>query len=189
MIFLSAGIPVSEQEFNKYGNTDVIAIREAIKALASVVLPKTHLIWGGHPSITPIIRFVLERMDFKVHDHVTLYQSAFFQNDFPKENQAFENIIITEREDTKEKSLEKMREKMIRYNNFNAGIFIGGLQGVKTEFEMFREWHPNAIFLPVASTGGAAKSIFDEYSQILNPRLKDDFAYLSLYKALLTNIL
>ena len=52
-IFLSASVPLPEREY--FGTEDVIAIRDSVIALASAVLanPDYHLIWGGHPSVTP----------------------------------------------------------------------------------------------------------------------------------------
>ena len=59
-IFLSASIPSPERDRKYYDTADIVAIRDAVRALATVVIPKAHLIWGGHPSITPLIRFVME---------------------------------------------------------------------------------------------------------------------------------
>ena len=57
-IFLSASIPVKDRNPKYFTTVDVLAIREAIRALVTVVLPKTILVWGGHPAIIPIIRTV-----------------------------------------------------------------------------------------------------------------------------------
>ena len=71
-VFLSASVPKPGREF--YGTEDVIAIRDAVIALTSTVLanPEYHLIWGGHPSITPLITLVLDRYGLKMSDRVTL---------------------------------------------------------------------------------------------------------------------
>ena len=60
-IFLSASIPFPERDRKFYDTADIVAIRDAVRALATVVIPRAHLVWGGHPSITPLIRFVLEK--------------------------------------------------------------------------------------------------------------------------------
>jgi len=74
-IFLSASVPAPGEPF--YDTIDVIAIRDSVKALATVVLPKAHLIWGGHPAITPLIRnvFLAINSEINIKKHVTLYQS------------------------------------------------------------------------------------------------------------------
>ena len=79
-IFLSASVPLKERDPKFFETADVIAIRDAVIALASTVLANKeyHLIWGGHPSITPLITLVLERYGLKMSDRVTLYQSMEF---------------------------------------------------------------------------------------------------------------
>ena len=57
-IFLSASIPLPERDPIFYQTADFIAIRDAVRALATIVIPKAHLVWGGHPAITPLIRYV-----------------------------------------------------------------------------------------------------------------------------------
>ena len=78
-IFLSASIPLLERDQKFYESADVIAIRDAVIALCTVVLSKHRLIWGGHPSITPIVNFVMQRMGLNIQEHVTIYQSNFFE--------------------------------------------------------------------------------------------------------------
>ena len=189
-IFLSASIPAIGEPF--YDTTDVIAIRDSVKALATVVLPKAHLIWGGHPAITPLIRnvFLAINSEINIKKHVTLYQSEYFVEDFPKENDTFEELIITPQVKVKNeksfpKSLTKMRKQMISENEFKAAIFIGGKQGIIDEYRMFKKYHPTALVLPIASTGGATKKIYDKIyneSETCNRRLLTDYAYMSLFK-------
>src|SRR5687767_3329838 len=108
-VFLSASIPSPDRDRKFYDTADIVSIRDAVRALATVVIPKAHLVWGGHPSITPLIRFVMDRMNADLKEHVTLYQSLFFEDKFPPDNFAFENIVLTERKNTREESLELMR--------------------------------------------------------------------------------
>ena len=185
-IFLSASIPYQERDKKFYNTADIVAIRDSVRALATVVIPKAILIWGGHPAITPLIRFVMERMNSNLKDHVTLYQSNYFSEYFPPENFSFENIkIIVEGED-RDRSLFKMRTQMLKENDFAVGIFIGGMEGVIDEYNMFKELNPNALILPIASTGAAAKIIFENESRhnflTSNSRLLNDYAYMALFR-------
>lgn len=181
-IFLSASIPLPERDEKYIGTADIIAIRDAVIALTSVVLPHHRLIWGGHPSITPLIYYVMEKLNLNIQEHMILYQSRFFEKYFPKDNNKFENIVFTDIIDNdREKSLKMMREKMIE-NEFSAGIFIGGMEGVEKEYDMFIEKHPNALVLPIASTGAAAKKIYNERFTDKNERLVKDYAYMSLFQ-------
>lgn len=97
MIFLSASVPDprSKKHEKYYDSADVIAIRDAVRALATIVIPKSYLVWGGHPAITPLIRYVMTTMEANVQDHITLYQSEFFRNIFPADNVFIENILFT----------------------------------------------------------------------------------------------
>lgn len=186
-IFLSASIPFKERHPKYYSTADIIAIRDAVIALGAVVLPKHRLVWGGHPSITPLIYYVVERMNLKIQDHVTLYQSKHFEHLFPEDNNKFNNVVLTENLGNVNDSLEKMRQTMFKDNDFVAGVFIGGMEGIEDEFKMFREFHPNALMLPIASTGGAAKIVYDELlpDDYKNERLVKDYAYMSLFQKLL----
>ena len=71
-------------------------------------------------------------------------------------------------------------------NNFVAGIFIGGMEGVEIEYEMFTKLHPTAITLPIASTGAAAKIIFEKIES-KDMDLVSNFAYMSLFQEKIIN--
>ena len=185
-IFLSASIPFPERDRKFYDTADIVAIRDAVRALATVVIPRAHLVWGGHPSITPLIRFVLGKMNVNVKNHVTLYQSRFFEDRFPEDNFAFENIRLTNKTRELGESLKIMRNIMFEENDFKVGIFIGGMEGIIDEYEMLIKSSPKAMILPVASTGGASKILFEGLKPKPNIRLINDYAYMALFKDLLS---
>jgi hypothetical protein len=186
-IFLSASIPLKERDPKYFDSADVIAIRDAVISLTTTVLPKNKLIWGGHPSITPIIYYVLNRLEINIQNHVTLYQSKFFEKYFPKDNNKFENVILTENTGERESSILMMRKRMFTENQFAAGIFIGGMEGIEDEFKLFKEFHPHTNILPIASTGAASKIVYNNYlsADLKNQRLENDYAYMSLFQDLL----
>lgn len=186
-IFLSASIPLKERDEKYFDTADIISIRDAVIALITVVLPKHRLIWGGHPSITPIIYHIMQRLDLNIQEHVTLYQSLFFEKYFPEDNNKFQNVIFTENKFEKDASLLLMRKRMFTESSFVAGIFIGGMEGIEDEFKLFRELQPQAHILPISSTGAAAKVVYNKYlpTEIKNVRLENDYAYMSLFQDLL----
>ncbi len=188
-IFLSASIPYIERDRKFYDTADIVAIRDSVRALAAVVIPKAHLIWGGHPAITPLIRYVMQRLDTNLKDHVSLYQSKFFEAYFPEDNFHFEDIKLTVALEDRENSLKKMRDEMITKNDYKIGIFIGGMEGVIEEYELFKSSNPNALILPIASTGAAAKIIYDSIDNKPNERLINDYAYMALFSDLLSEYL
>ncbi|MCD6252489.1 MAG: hypothetical protein J7J29_09240 [Psychrobacter sp.] len=187
-IFLSASIPLVERNPSYYETADVIAIRDCVSSLAKIILPNFRLVWGGHPSITPLISSVLESIDVNIKEHVHLYQSDYFRPTFPVENESFsESLIITDNIGSCDESLALMREKMIVNNDFIAGIFVGGMEGVEEEFELFTQSNPKAMVLPMASTGAAALGIYENGN--FDDSLKDDYAYIALFYRLFKDYL
>jgi hypothetical protein len=190
-IFLSASVPLPERHERYHSTSDVIAIRDAVRALATVVLPHAELHWGGHPSIPPLIRVVAQDIGITDAAHVHLYQSAFFSKILPTDNAAFERYVLTDEvpagNATRDDSLTAMRRTMIGTTRFDAGIFIGGMEGVEEEFELFRQLNPEAILLPIASTGAAAQFIYERERQALD--LPDDllteYSYPTLFRRLI----
>ncbi len=185
-IFLSASIPSAARDPKYYETADVIAIRDAVLAITSVLLSNDcRLIWGGHPSITKLIAQVLRHYGKEANQHVTLYQSKHFEKYFPLENEEVAHIIKIQDMGNREDSLLEMRKCMLCGNEYEAAFFVGGMEGVEEEFNLFRKYHPEAKVFPVASTGAAAKFIYDENPRIYDLRLETELTYTSLVKELL----
>jgi hypothetical protein len=186
-IFLSASVPLPERDARYYNTADITAIRDAVIALTTVVLPHHRIVWGGHPSITPLIYYVMKKLGLNIQEHVKLYQSRYFEHLFHDDNNKFENVILTENLGDIPSSVQNMRERMFSENKFDAAIFIGGMEGIEVEYKMFIEYHPEAILLPIASTGAGAKIVYDNLlpREIKNERLVKDYGYMSLFQKLL----
>lgn len=186
-IFLSASIPLPERDAKYYETADIVAIRDAIIALTSVVLPIHKIIWGGHPSITPLIYYVMGKLGLNIQEHVKIYQTLWFENKFPEDNNKFENIVFTERLQDAPSSIKLMRERMLSENEYSAAVFIGGMDGIEDEYKMFRAKHHNALILPIASTGAATKIVYDNLlpDNFKDERLVKDYGYMSLFQNLL----
>jgi hypothetical protein len=187
-IFLSASVPDPRRHPRYFTTADVSAIREAIVALVSVVLPKDLLIFGGHPAVSPLVLLVAQRLQ-AIH-RVRIYQSEFFRSVVPPESLAFPSIIWTpEIPGDRDASLACMRERMLSDSPLRAGVFIGGMEGVEVESEMFHRLHPGRPAYAVASTGAAAKLVFDrDPAQPSDPgirlALERDFVYDALFRML-----
>jgi hypothetical protein len=209
-IFLSASIPLLERHPKYYETADIIAIRDAVIALASSTLTNHRIVWGGHPSITPLIYYVIERMlvnkleredwdlplnaeekgiiEYKlkgeIQQHVLLYQSLFFQSQFPPENDLFQNVILTENLGDIHSSVQHMRFRIFSENKFDAAVLIGGMDGIEVEYKMFKEYHPKALLLPIASTGAATKIVYENLfpEELKNERFVKDYGYMSLFQ-------
>ena len=186
-IFLSASVPDPKRHKRYHSTADVVAIRDAVRAIATVALPHASLHWGGHPAITPLVRVVAESVGITGADRVRLFQSRWFSDVLPEDNAAFERYELTPREATLAESLATMRKAMLDSAAFDAGVFIGGMEGVEEEFALFRARHPDAAVLPVATTGAAARIVYERERDRLNlpAALAHNYAYPSLFRQLL----
>jgi len=157
-IFLSASVPlVGRAPFDS--DCEPQMIQSAVSALATVALGRRTIVWGGHPSITPMLWASAQDLGVQYAKAVRLFQTKFFsKEDFPDENRYFANVTYIDAVDNDlAKSLYAMREKMLKSTDFDAAVFIGGMEGVGDEHALFSAIHPKAKCLPIAVTGGAAR--------------------------------
>jgi hypothetical protein len=155
-----------------------------------VVERQMQLVFGGHPAISPMIRLQLAQTGARVGDHVVMFQSRFFEREFPEDNAAFEHVELVDAiENDREQSLRRMREMMLA-GPFNAGLFIGGMEGVEEEHKMFLQLQPDIPAFPIASTGAAAAMLFerDKDLQKNHPELRDEISYLTLMRDLVVRV-
>lgn len=186
-IFLSASVPDVRRDPRYHDTADRVAIRDAVRALVTVALPRMTLVWGGHPAITPLVRVVVESLGIGEQNRVRLFQSDYFRGRMPEDNATFEAVTVTPAvDDDEDASLDLMRRKMLASEGYAAGVFIGGMEGVEREYQMFREMHPDARVLPIASTGAAALLIFRRGEFAFPAELETDLAYPSLFRRLLS---
>ena len=151
-----------------------------MSALLYVVLGRRPLVWGGHPAITPMVWAVAEGLDLDYGAWVTLYQSRYFKEEFPEDNDRFGNVTFTDAvAGRRGESLLHMRERMFGDRAFAAAVFVGGMDGVLEEFEMFRRMQPQAAVIPVLSTGGAALALGARLPPPARD-LSDDLDYVAL---------
>ena len=92
-VFLSASVPDPDSP-NFIRDADAVAVVSAVRALIFVLLGRKPLIWGGHPSITPMIWSVAENLKTSYTEWVKLYQSNFFEDKFPVQNNKFEECRV-----------------------------------------------------------------------------------------------
>ncbi len=167
-IFLSAGVPYPDPQRNPDGNIYSIQatlVREAIRGLVSAVALERRIVFGGQPAVTGFVWDAANSLD--AQDSVTIYQSNFFRNRTPPQARFFKNLIWTPNDPDLNEALKMMRSQMIvkrslvpdgpaSFPEYDAAVFIGGLDGVEREWELFRQQYPRARVFPIGSTGGAA---------------------------------
>lgn len=157
-VFLSASVPDPRRHERYFSTGNTIAIRDAVIALVTVVLPRTNLVFGGHPAITPMVKWVADQLD--QFSKVRMFQSKFFRDDYLKDIDRFGYIEIDEVPDDREKSLKKMRTVMINSDAFSAAFFIGGMDGVEKEYDLLVQDKPAVPLFPVYTTGAAARLLW-----------------------------
>ena len=157
-IFLSASIPVMGRG-NYYKTADPFLIQFAVRQLVTTMIRDQKIVWGGHPAITPMVLTICEDLQIDYSKSVILYQSRFFEDRFPQETY-FDNIILIDAvPGNRDMSLSRMREAMLSREDLKAAVFVGGMEGVEVEYEMFRHFHPDGKVLPVPAAGGAARHL------------------------------
>lgn len=178
-IFLSASVPLVGRG-NYYETADPFLIQCAVRELVMAVIRDSRIVWGGHPAITPMIWTICQDLGVDYANAVVLYQSQYFEDRFPDENQHFGNVVYTEAvSGDREASLLLMREEMLSRSDLNAAVFIGGMEGVEAEYELFKKHHPDAKVLPVPAPGGAAQVLAERIGGFDEATLHDvDFARL-----------
>lgn len=183
MIFLSTSVPTPGREF--FGTENIFAIREAIVSFTKVCVEYgLHFYFGGHPAITPLIWDVAIHNSHQTMPLIEIYQSKIF-DDIPKEVKDFKNIhLIDAVGGCREKSVYEMRKRMFEENYTECAVFIGGMDGIIKEYEMLKELYPRAKYYAIASTGGAAKILYERIGEA-NPLLVGSYAYVSMFRELL----
>lgn len=185
-VFLSASVPDPRRHPRYFGSADLIGIREAVLALVHVVLPRTRLVFGGHPAISPLVVLAADRVGLR--RQVQIFQSKWFFDVVPPDNLAFPCIEWTPVvAGDPDRSLRAMRDRMLTSEPFAAAIFIGGMEGVEDEFALFRQRHPRVPTYAIASTGAAALELWRANPQAnlkLQDRLKEELIYDALFRSL-----
>jgi hypothetical protein len=178
-IFLSASVPIVGRGTFHEG-ADPFLIQYAVRELLLAALGRRLIVWGGHPAITPMVWAVCEDLNTAFADSVVLYQSAFFAEYYPGENEHFGNVVLVEAvKGDKALSLARMRERMLSRTDISAGVFIGGMEGVLDEYAMLKRFHPDSNVIAVAAPGGAARRLAEELGVQSHAELDDvDFAAL-----------
>ena len=163
MIFLSASVPDPRRKNEFSGCINVNAIREAIVAFTTVCVEcNIPFYFGGHPAISPLVYSIAKN---SVQDpNIKIYQSEYFKGQTPPEVKYFKNIIWTKKNELGlQQSVEDMRTQMFSENpKTQCIVFIGGMKGIIDEAKMLKNDFPNALFIPLASTGGATYDLYNQ---------------------------
>ena len=171
-VFLSASFPSGERgaDFEPF---DPGAIADAVTAVVRAVLvAKGRLLFGGHPTITPLVLMVASELNAK--GAVDVYQSDWFAAEITRETLALQEagfgaIHWIPGRATREESLQAMREVMLGPDRkLIAGVFVGGMEGVREEYELLQRFQPRVPRVSLVGPGGAAAQFpMDETRSVL----------------------
>jgi hypothetical protein len=159
-VLLSASFPSGDRG-DRFKPYDPDAVADAVTALvASVFASKGRLVFGGHPTITPLV--LRMAADHGAREAVSVYQSEEFRDVITEptrelERGGFGRIIVTPSSTELPRSLALMRVSMMNDNDdIIGGFFVGGMEGVLEEYAILGEVHPGVVRLPLKAPGGAA---------------------------------
>ena len=159
-IFLSASVPLIGRG-NYHETADPFLIQCAVREFVMAVIRTQQIVWGGHPAITPMIWSICEDLG------INYSKSVVLEDRFPEENKHFGNVVFVDAvPNDREASLLRMREAMLSRTELTAAVFIGGMEGVEAEYELFSRLHPAAKVLPVAAPGGAARQLAERIATL-----------------------
>lgn len=182
-IFLSASVPTPGREF--HDSCHPYQIHAAVRSFLLLALGRSHIVFGGHPSITPMVHSACLSFGLENTGSVTIYQSQYFKDEFPLENEDFADIRQIPAEATIQESVASMRQQILSQNTFTAGVFIGGMRGILDEYTLFKTKFPDAAVIAVRAGGGAAATLPITNTDPDTQKLELSRAYFSLYMNLL----
>lgn len=176
-VMLSAAMPEVPSEDSQAADELLYAL---ISSLTSgLVMGGAHVVFGGHPSITPVVHETVLQLGPRWTGSLSLHQLRRFRDNAPPEafDEAVFGAIEWSGQDLRpgqtitagiDADLGVMRDAMVR--DANAAVLIGGKRngygnkpGIRDEFDRFRAVHPTGRVHLVGLLGGATQDLIDEY--------------------------
>lgn len=177
-------------------------IRAAVVALTRVALrrPPMRLAFGAHPSISPMILQAARNME-ALPDSILVFQSEAYRDDIPGSTLDLADwscgrLILTAKQPEPPfkpsptstgkplrrlspyaNSLRFMRELMAAVPGTCGGVFIGGMNGVEDEADIFQRVQRGKPRFAMPTTESAARRLDDRYPPEFNLSLPDPQAF------------
>src|SRR5437660_3643953 len=171
-----------------------------VAACRAILAAKVRIGFCGHPSVTPLIMMVAEeylpealdarkRLREQDRSRVIAYQSEVFRPYLPESTRQLEEWGLGELRWTEsgedipkflpggtvaagsaDRSLELMRRQMLEETKPIAAIFIGGMEGIHAESELFDSVCRNRPSYFIGGPGGAARELAEKQSLSFSSR-------------------
>lgn len=189
-VFMSASVPSPERadQFRRIPDA-AEQIEQAVVSLTRAVLSEGgRLVFGGHPAISPLVAMVAgeyrkpryaESKEDRPRPNVRIYQSDLFRERIPESTLlmfqlGMADLVWTPKNPNESfddgpakgprfrRSLDRMRDMMLRDEQPDAMVAIGGMEGVFDETRLFRDLFPGRPIYALRRTGGASALLSDE---------------------------
>jgi hypothetical protein len=197
-VFVSASIP---DPARWDGEFDALEITDAVVALARTFLTAGfRLVTAAHPTIAPLLLYVAAEFPSETGERVAVYQSELFADVLPVATRRFEAdgvgrlVWTTAAEGDRpepgswDDSLAIMRRQMLNETEPIAACFIGGMEGIQTEYSLYTDLFPERPTYPVGRPGGEARSLLGRRDTALTSRLANDDTYPALWRAVVGDL-
>ncbi|MCY4657791.1 MAG: hypothetical protein OXC80_13380, partial [Gammaproteobacteria bacterium] len=168
-IFLSASFPSGDRG-KRFPTFDSYRILRSVTAFTRAVLNSNgKLVFGGHPTITPIVLMISR--DLGVKNSIIVYQSEWFRKELIDDVEEIKSeergcVIWTPKGRDREDSLNIMRKEMVQNTALSGAVFLGGMEGICEEFRLLKRYSPTTPCIPVPASGGAAAEIEGDYEAL-----------------------
>lgn len=197
-VFVSASIPDPRRWSGAF---DPLEITDAVVALARTFLTAGwRLVTAAHPTIAPLLLYVAAELPGENRERVIVYQSDLFESVLPTATRRFEaegigTLVWTpaapndQPEPGKwDESLSVMRRQMLETTSPSAALFVGGMEGIPAEFNLFSELYPERPVYALGAPGGAARDVAQRIQTRLRNELLESNVYPSLWTAVLEDL-
>lgn len=157
-VFLSASFPSGERgaAVAPYRPADIAAA--ASSAVEAVLRTGCVLVFGGHPTISPIVLHIAGLLG--AGQQVEIWQSEWFRDSITDEvhrlvDHERASMVMARNEGSLDASLAVLREAMFE-RPVDAAFFVGGMEGIQAEYDLLLEHHPAAAVFLFDTPGGMA---------------------------------
>jgi SLOG-like protein len=211
-MFLSASFPSQDARGERFRPYDPGAISDAATAVARGVLGLGgRLVFGGHPTISPLVLHVASEFELHGQERVVIYQSREYAGRIgpATEELAARNLghiewvdevagvpaedldpqlvsLMGGRIEPESPNLRLLRQRMLAEKQPIGAFFIGGMDGIAWEWEWTARLAPRAIRVPIGQPGAAAARLV-EVAQ-LGP-LADEVRHSAMYAVIVRDAL
>lgn len=197
-VFLSASIPDSTRW---EGDFDALEITDAVAAAGRAVLTAGGtLVTAAHPTIAPLLLYVASEFPVADEPRMLVYQSTLFDRVLPEATERFEEQGVGTLRWTQavpgeepvpgrwDGSLSVMRETMFVDTDPVGAIFIGGMEGIRDEFNRFLRRFDGRPVYPLGRPGGEARAIAAGLDSPLGDELRSGDVYPTLFRRVVADL-